>query len=72
LEKRLFEVGVNVKAGQPLYILDTRLYEAEVAKAAGDLAESEANLDFANGQVALLQAQADLAAPLWQTAPPRP
>lgn len=61
LEKRLFEVGANVRAGQPLYILDARPYEAEVAKAAGDLAESEADLEFAKGQVALLQAQADLA-----------
>lgn len=61
LEKRLFEVGANVRAGQPLYILDSRPYEAEVEKAAGDVAESEANLEFANGQVALLQAEADLA-----------
>jgi membrane fusion protein (multidrug efflux system) len=61
VEKRLFEVGANVRAGQPLYVLDARPYEAEVAKAAGDLAESEADLEFAQGQVALLQAQADLA-----------
>jgi membrane fusion protein (multidrug efflux system) len=61
VEQRLFEVGTNVRAGQPLYVLDKRPYEAEVAKAAGDLAESEADLDFAKGQVALLQAQADLA-----------
>jgi membrane fusion protein (multidrug efflux system) len=61
IEKRLFQVGSTVKAGQPLYILDVRPYQAEVAKAAGDLAESEANFDFAKGQVALLQAEADLA-----------
>ncbi len=61
VEKRLFQVGSTVKAGEPLYILDLRPYQAEVAKAAGDLAESEANLDFAKGQVALLQAEADLA-----------
>lgn len=61
LEKRLFEVGANVEAGQPLYVLDARPYEAEVSKAAGDVAESEADLEFASGQVALLQAEADLA-----------
>lgn len=61
LEKRLFQVGANVKAGDPLYVLDLRPYQAEVAKAAGDLAESEANFNFAKGQVALLQAEADLA-----------
>ena len=61
IEKRLFQVGSTVKAGQPLYVLDMRPYQAEVSKAAGDLAESEANLDFAKGQVALLQAEADLA-----------
>jgi membrane fusion protein (multidrug efflux system) len=61
IEKRYFEVGSNVKAGQLLYVLDARPYKAEVAKARGDLAESEANLDFATRQVALAQAQADLA-----------
>lgn len=61
LDKRLFEVGASVKAGQLLYVLDARPYEAEVEKAAGDLAESEADLEFAKGQVELLQAQADLA-----------
>jgi len=61
IEKRLFQVGSTVKAGEPLYILDLRPYQAEVAKAGADLAESEANLDFAQRQVALLQAEADLA-----------
>jgi membrane fusion protein, multidrug efflux system len=61
LEKRLFEAGSDVKAGQVLYTLDVRPYEAEVQKAKGDLAESEASLSFAKKQVALLQAEADLA-----------
>jgi membrane fusion protein, multidrug efflux system len=61
VEKRLFQVGSTVKAGQPLYVLDLRPYQAEVAKASADVAESEANLDFARRQVALLQAEADLA-----------
>ena len=39
VEKRLFQVGSDVKAGQPLYILDLRPYQAEVQKARGDLAQ---------------------------------
>jgi len=50
-----------VKIGQPLYVLDLRPYQAEVQKARGDVAESEANLEFARRQVALAQAEADLA-----------
>ena len=61
IEKRLFETGADVVAGQPLYILDLRPYEADVRKANGDLAQSIANQDFAARQVGLLQAQADLA-----------
>ncbi len=61
VEKRLFQVGSMVQAGEPLYILDVRPYEAEVAKARADVAESEANLEFAKRQVALVQAEADLA-----------
>ncbi len=61
LEKRLFQVGSEVAEGQVLYVLDLRPYEAEVARAKGDLAQSEANLEFAKNQVALVQAQADLA-----------
>ena len=61
IEKRLFQVGSDVKAGQVLYILDVRPYQADVQKAKGDVAQSEANLDYARNQVGLLQAQADLA-----------
>lgn len=61
VEKRLFQAGANVKAGDVLYTLDLRPYQAEVAKARADLAQSEANLDFARKQVALVQAEADLA-----------
>jgi membrane fusion protein (multidrug efflux system) len=61
IEKRKFQVGTDVKAGQTLYILDTRPYAAEVAKAKGDLAKSEADLEFAKKQVALVQAEANLA-----------
>jgi len=61
IEKRFFQVGADVKAGQPLYVLDLRPYQAEVAKAKGELAQAEASLDFARRQVALAQAEADLA-----------
>jgi len=60
IEKRLFQVGADVRAGQTLYTLDLRPYAAEVDKAKGDLAQSEANLEFARKQVALIQAQANL------------
>jgi membrane fusion protein, multidrug efflux system len=61
IEKRLFNVGADVKSGDVLYTLDLRPYQADVAKAKGDLEQSRANLDFAKKQVALIQAQADLA-----------
>jgi membrane fusion protein (multidrug efflux system) len=61
LEKRLFQVGSDVEAGQELYVLDVRPYEAEVAKAKGNLEQSVANLEFSKKQVALAQAEADLA-----------
>ncbi|MBV9294740.1 MAG: efflux RND transporter periplasmic adaptor subunit [Acidobacteriaceae bacterium] len=61
IEKRLFQVGSDVRTGQTLYELDRRPYAADVDKAKGDLAQSEANLEFAKKQVALIQAQANLA-----------
>ncbi len=61
IEKRLFQVGSDVRAGQTLYVLDRRPYEADVDKAKGDVAQSEANLEFAKKQVALIQAEANLA-----------
>ncbi|HZU28986.1 MAG TPA: HlyD family efflux transporter periplasmic adaptor subunit, partial [Bryobacteraceae bacterium] len=61
IRKRLFKAGDDVRAGQVLYVLDLRPYQADVQKARGDVAQSEANAEFARRQVALLQAQADLA-----------
>lgn len=61
IEQRLFQTGADVAAGQPLYVLDLRPYQADVQKAAGNLAQSEAGREFAARQVALLQAEADLA-----------
>jgi membrane fusion protein, multidrug efflux system len=56
-----FKPGQQVNAGDILYVLDQRPYEAVVAQAKGNLAQSEADLDFARKQVALLQAEASLA-----------
>lgn len=61
IEKRLFQVGSDVKRGQVLYTLDLRPYTADVQKARGDVAQGEANLEFARKQVALIQAEATLA-----------
>jgi membrane fusion protein (multidrug efflux system) len=61
IDKWLFRPGQQVNAGDTLYVLDLRPYEAAVGQAQGNLAQSEADLDFARKQVALLQAEANLA-----------
>jgi membrane fusion protein (multidrug efflux system) len=62
IDKWLFHPGQEVHAGDMLYVLDLRPYEAAVEQAKGNLAQSEADLEFARKQVALLQAEANLAA----------
>lgn len=62
VEKWLFTPGQAVTAGQPLYVLDLRPLQAAVTQAEGNLHQSEADLEFARGQVSLLQAEANLAA----------
>lgn len=62
IDKWLFRPGQQVAAGQPLYLLDSRPYQAAVQQASGNLHQSEADLLFASQQVSLLQAEADLAA----------
>jgi membrane fusion protein, multidrug efflux system len=61
IEKWLFKPGQEVREGEVLYILDQRPYQAAVEQAKGNLAQSEADLEFARKQVALLQADANLA-----------
>ena len=61
IEKWLFRPGQEVRAGDALYVLDTRPSEAAVEQAKGNLAQSEADLEFARKQVALQQAEANLA-----------
>ncbi len=60
IEKRFFQAGADVEAGQLLFTLDSRPYTADVQKAKADLGQSEANLEFAKKQVALVQAEANL------------
>jgi membrane fusion protein, multidrug efflux system len=62
IDKWLFHPGQEVRSGDVLYVLDLRPYEAAVEQAKGNLAQSEADLEFARKQVALLQAEANLAA----------
>ena len=62
IEKWMFRPGQEVKAGQPLYVLDLRPFRAQVQQAQGSLKQSEADLTYAQHQVSLLQAQANLAA----------
>jgi membrane fusion protein (multidrug efflux system) len=61
IEKWLFRPGQQVEAGQPLYILDLRPFQAQVQQAQGNVKQSEADLDFARRQVSLRQAEANLA-----------
>ncbi len=61
IEQWLFKPGAEVRAGQVLYVLDLRPYEAALQQAKGNLRQAEADLDFARGQVSLLQAKANLA-----------
>src|ERR1700722_15597708 len=62
IDKWLFHPGQEVHAGDVLYVLDVRPYEAAVEQAKGNVTQSEADLEFARKQVALLQAEANLAA----------
>jgi membrane fusion protein (multidrug efflux system) len=62
IEKWLFRPGQEVTAGQPLYILDMRPFQAQVDQAQGNVRQAEADAAFATGQVALRQAEANLAA----------
>lgn len=52
IEKRLFQEGSYVRAGQPLYQIDSSTYQASLESAHADLASAEA---------ALAKAEADLA-----------
>jgi membrane fusion protein (multidrug efflux system) len=61
IERWLFKPGSEVRAGQILYVLDLRPYEAALQQAKGNLRQAEADLEFARRQVSTAQAQANLA-----------
>ena len=59
IEKRLFEEGARVKAGQPLFILDARQYQAQVAAANADVARAQAQKAQADRELARLRPLAE-------------
>lgn len=61
IERWLFRPGQEVKAGQPLYVLDLRPYQAAVQQAQGNVRQQQADVTFAQQQVSRLQAEANLA-----------
>src|SRR5712691_2704713 len=58
VDRRTFDIGSDVRAGQVLYVLDVRPYEAEVERARGALAQATA--DIAQAEAALLKARQDV------------
>lgn len=62
IEKWLFRPGQEVQAGQALYVLDLRPFQAQLQQAQGSLQQTQADLTFAQRQVSLRQAEANLAA----------
>src|SRR5258706_12968736 len=58
VDRRTFEIGSDVHAGQVLYVLDVRPYEAEVERARGALAQATA--DIAQAEASLLKARQDV------------
>lgn len=52
IQKRLYEEGSEVKAGQPLYQIDPATYRAALATARAELARAEANLAAAKSREA--------------------
>lgn len=45
IEKRLFKEGQKVEAGEPLYKIDSRVYQANLASARAELARAKATLE---------------------------
>src|SRR5258706_1565281 len=58
VDRRTFDIGSDVRAGQVLYVLDLRPYEAEVERARGALAQAAA--DIAQAEAAFLKARQDV------------
>src|SRR5260370_26251926 len=58
VDRRTFDIGSDVRAGQVLYVLDLRPYEAEVERARGALAQATA--DIAQAEAARLKTQQEV------------
>ena len=54
IEKRLYEEGSFVKAGQPLFVIDARPYQAQVAAANAEVARAQAQKAQADRELARL------------------
>jgi membrane fusion protein (multidrug efflux system) len=59
IEKRLFEEGTAVKAGQTLFVIDARQYQAQVAAANADVARAKAQKAQADREAARLKPLAE-------------
>ena len=59
IEKRLFEEGAAVKAGQTLFIIDARQYQAQVAAANADVSRAKAQKAQADREAARLKPLAE-------------
>lgn len=55
IEKRLYEEGAQVKAGQPLFRLESTLYAASAAQAEAGIATADANLKQAEREYSRLK-----------------
>ena len=58
VDRRTFDIGSDVRAGQVLYVLDVRPYEAEVERARGALAQATA--DIAQAEANQVKARQDV------------
>jgi len=59
LEKRLYEEGEIVKAGQVMFQMDRRPFEASLQEAKGELAQQEARLANAKANLARIKPLAE-------------
>ena len=59
VEKRLYQEGMFVKAGQPLFVIDPKPYAAQVAQAEADLARAQAQKAQADREAARLKPLAE-------------
>jgi membrane fusion protein (multidrug efflux system) len=59
VERRLFKEGAAVKAGQPLFVIDPKPYQAQVAAADAEVARAEAQKAQADREAARLKPLAE-------------